>query len=272
MRSLTKIAGLALPVVLLLALLAPVADAAPDEAELAALQAKANELKRTITIHKRANEPAVIAADIWATVSLYRECGEDKETSRLRLSLVRMVGDLTKSRHDRVRRTALDALGELEDENGTRFVKPLLKPDRDDEPNPVTLAAIDAAASIGADDFVVPLLRIVDRSRCHEEASEAMSALARFSHSEKQRERIVKELAKTLTRARNKAPVVIAKAPATDPAAENKEIPPSRWTTLAPLLPEVLNELTGQDINHPDEWLDMVEDNRRDVGKLFLDE
>ena len=225
-----------------------------------------------VQTHRRERASRELEGDLQHAVALFREAEGTADAEHVQARLIKQVGSLTKVRDDVVRIAALETLGLMGHEDCARYVKPFLKPAKDERGQKRAAAAIEAAREIADDALVLPLLRIVDRSKNYEVAARAVRALGRYGRCERYREKILKELAVTL---RSDMPA----APKRGRDTQDSTIPgkqghggTARWRALSRVLPRALNELTGQDIASVGDWLALVREHRRDLGALFVSE
>ena len=235
------------------------------------LQERVAALEERVDAHRRDKAVGDLAEDLEQTLILFKEAERTQDGDRVQARLVKMVGSLTKVRDDVVRIPALDALGSMGHEDGATYLKPFLKATLDERAQKRSAAAIDAAGEVADDALVLPLLKIVDKSKSYALAAKAAQALGRFRSSKRFRERIVEELAGTLKRDMPGRPKPGRDTPDAYIPGKNGTAGTARWAALAGVLPGALNQLTGQRIGSIGEWLTIIHEYRRDLGVLFVD-
>jgi hypothetical protein len=134
--------------------------------------------------------------------------------------------------------------------------------------------AMAAAGALGHDSLVLPLLKIVENSKNLGVAARAVTALGKFRDSAfSRRKKILLDLTDTLMKDMPGGP---------SQGKENRQtgdyIPgksghggSARYATLAPLIPQALNELTGQEFQTLEEWMRVVSEQKRNLQDLFLE-
>jgi len=254
-----------LRIVLVVALLLPAAGALAAQAP----SEDVDQLEVALRDHRRADDAAAISKDLEQAVDLYQ--GIPKEEDDLRSRVVKLVGDVTRERDETVRLATFKALGTMGHEDGARFLKTWLKPRKDEHYAKLTIGAIEAAGRIADDSLVVPLLRVVDKSKNYRVAAAAMQALGCFGRCKRYRVRILEELSKTLMPDMPSRPKRGHEKDDTYIPPKNGTAGTSRWAALSPVLPGALNDLTGRTLNGIGEWLDMVDDYKNDLDVLFVD-
>jgi len=227
---------------------------------------------KTVDGHKRAKDVRALTADLAHVQALYEEAASSDAEGEQK-ALVKVVGTLTKSRDDDVRKAAIERLGLLGHESGARYLKPHLKPLKGARGATMTLAAIEAAGRIRDGSLTQPLLKIVDKSKHYGAAAKAMEALGNYRASKRYRERILEELAATLRRdvpggakRGHESQVANAWIPGRNGTGGTE-----RWNALAPLLPKALNALTGQNVPSALDWMETVKTYKRNLSDLFTD-
>ncbi|MHC5011603.1 MAG: HEAT repeat domain-containing protein [Planctomycetota bacterium] len=260
-----------------LLLTAGAADALADDEDIS-LTDRVKALEDEIDGHRRDKAIEALVDDITAAHELFTEAGEGevtRESEAAQKRLVKMVGSLTKMRDDTVATAAVVTLGEIGHEAGARYLKSFLRPVDTRDAEPVVREAIQAAAKIGDDSLVVPLLNMVERSDNYAIAATAMRALGKFGDSRRYRRRILESLVKSVQknqpggRPRYKPNQVKPEAPVGRNYGTGAQ---ARWQALAPVLPEVLNELTGQRFASASDWFDVTRENKRNLNVLFSDD
>ena len=229
-----------------------------------------------VKAHKTEKDYAGLVADIDAAVKLFEESKaieDERERNKAQEKIVKLVGSLSKTREDSVAKAAILALGTMGHEDGAKYVKPHLRPVKDSQASSLTVAAIESAGKIHADSLVTPLLNMVEKSKNYTVAARAMRALGKFGSSKRYRGKILETLAATVHKSKPGNRVR---------QKENKSNPDggyiggvggsqARWRTLGPVLPEALNELTGQRFPTAEDWFDVVKEYDGNLDVLFSD-
>lgn len=236
------------------------------------LTRRVSDCGKTVAAHKRAKDIRALTADLARVEALYREA-VSAEAEQERKALVKIVGSLTKSRDDAVRKAAIEKLGALGDAAGARYLKPFLKPLEGARGASHTLAAIEAAGKIHPDELVLPLLKIVDKSKHYGAAAKALEALGNYRTSKRHRARILEEVATTLRRDIPGGPKRGHESRVADTyiPGRNGTAGTDRWSALSPLVPHALNALTGQNVPSTLDWMETVKSYRRKLDDLFTD-
>lgn len=191
---------------------------------------------------------------------------------KLRTRVTTLIGSiLSAADRDDVQRLAIKALGEAADPATAKFLKPFLhQPDPKNAP-PLLPDAMEAAGKIKSDDFVGPLLTIVEKSKRFDVAAQAIKALGNFGASKRMREQILQRLVQTV---RKDVPGVGFDPEKGDPNARQKRVrtgdeASGRWDTLSGALVPALNQLTGQNAASPQDWFDLYDKYKNSLGQLF---
>lgn len=263
----SKTTGLALAALLLGAAILGGTHAAADED----LKTTLDKLGEQVKEHKSADDITALKADIKSAEDLYAQCEDDKKS---RKTLVKLIGDLTRTRKpetdEPVVEAALLALGRIEDPDGAKYVKTYLKqPDAEEVPRHL-ISAITAAGMIHSDTTVKTLIKLVEKSKVTSVAVGAMNALANFGHNKRTREMILEALVDTVKKDK----------PGTRPNDRSGTPDPvhtpysyggatDRWAALSPVLPGVLNKLTGESFASVEEWAEALDAYKSDLESLF---
>lgn len=256
-------------------LCAPPAWAGDGGSEEDALLERAATLTQAVAEHKKARNLSALEGDLREAVKLYEatpEESDDRKVAKIRSDTVKLVGGLL-SIQDRAHRLAcFDALGQMGDKDGARYLKRWLKPVTGKTIDPLLQPALETAGEICCKRLVPPLLGIVERSKHASVKVLAMNALANFGHCKKYREKILVDLVKHVKRYR--PGVTRLKENKVDPnkgpiGNRTGEGTVSDWQALASALPGVLNKLTGSNIADAEDWICIVEENKRNLSALF---
>jgi hypothetical protein len=153
-----------------------------------------------------------------------------------------------------------------------KIVKPYLKQPNREKSSPVLMCAIQVAGKIPVSDCVEALLGMVEDSKVIDVSSAALESLGSFGRVKNKREKILTELCKTIAKW---TPAGVARPKSTNAGTDDStgmtrgdSEASVRWTTLAPLLPKVLNRLTGQNVTTAEQWFRVVKDTP-DLTVLF---
>lgn len=233
------------------------------------LRERLTDHEHRVKAHRRDRASRRLEDDLQRAIALFREAEGTPDCEVVQKRLLKQVGSLTRVRDDIVRIAALEALGILGHADGARYVKPFLRPARNERGQKRAVAAIRAAGEIADEALVLPLLRIVDKSKHYGVAAQAVRALGKFRECTRYRERIVEELAKTL---RSDMPAAPKRGRSTQDAyipGKHGHAGTARWVALSRVLPRALNELTGQRVASVGDWLALIQEYRRDLGALF---
>lgn len=241
------------------------AETAPEEDPLVK---RVTDHEALVAQHVKEKAVQALLQDAKAACTLHKEVvARDDLRPRVLATLEVIVKNV---KDDGGRKIALDCVGSTGDLNGMKIVRPYLKqPDRE-KSNPVLLCAIQVAGKLPVSESVEVLLAMVEDSKVLDVATAALESLGSFGKVKSKREKILTELCKTVARW---VPSTVRKPKSTggaeDPGSTNGGGEASqRWTTLAPVLPKTLNQLTGQNVNTAEQWFQVVKDTK-DLGSLF---
>lgn len=170
-----------------------------------------------------------------------------------------------------LRRQGIKALGEAADPATAKYLKPFLVQPNPKEAPPLLPDAIEAAGKIKSDDFVGPLLSIVEKSKRFDIGAQAIKALGNFGTSKRMREKILSSLIGTV---RKDVPGIGYDPEKGDPTQRQKRVrtgeeATGRWDTLSAALVPALNQLTGQNGATPQDWFDLYDRYKNKLGELF---
>ncbi len=216
------------------------------------------------------NEPA-LEADAAALVALHKEAEGQKD---IRRKAVDLLGEVAKAaKGDGLAVAALTALGDTEDPDAARHLKPHLGQRDAGAAPPPLVAAIRAARKVPDAALVGPLLKVFEKSKHNGAAREAMESLGYFRHLKSQRTRILEAIIESVRRSKpgvkgnQKDPLPGEQASASGDAARN------RWDALRQAMPPTLSRLTGRDLYGvtAEEWFSMVDEYKGRTADLFLD-
>jgi len=239
--------GMAAGIVLALLLGAWLAPAQAGDDDRKAFQAQVTEHSRRLADYKKQRDVHGLYDEIWRAPTLYREAKDLSAYAALQARLVHGIGPLCKHKDERIRRCAVEALGVMKNDEGARYLKPLLKDVRKPPVDPVAMAAIESSGGVCHESLVEPLLKIVQECPCPRAAGKAVEALGHFGKIKNKREKIL---------------IVVLESTL---AEENLK----RWKGLADAAPASLNRLTGRKVASLQDWLELVDNNRQDLSVLF---
>jgi hypothetical protein len=174
----------------------------------------------------------------------------------------------------------LDALGEMGDPRGSRYVRPFLHQHDLKKSDELLEKAVAVAGKLPDDDLVEPLLRIVEKSKTFGIAAAAMRSLGHFGHVKRYRKQILERLVKTVKKNKpgGRPGMRGSSGGGLDPYATgsgsvpypNQSDPSARWGVLAGALPGALNALTGQKVASAADWFSVFDGAKRDLDSLFV--
>jgi len=234
-------------------------------------------LKDQVGTHLRKKDYEALDGDIGQVKQLYADAkqAEDKELPE---KLVDLVGSMAKGGHARQTSTfVLDALADLQDPHGAKYVKPFLH-QRDPEVFTVELEkAVAAAATVVDDSLVAPLLKLVESSKTYDLAADAVRALGRYGACKKKREQIIERLVRTVKKDKPGGRPRMRGPGTDDPTGASDGGSPmgresgagARYGALAPALVSALNMMTERSVSSPEEWFDTVDSLKGQLGSLF---
>jgi hypothetical protein len=176
---------------------------------------------------------------------------------------------------DAVQKAAIVAIGATKDSALFPCISRFLKqPDLDAEP-PLCKAAIEATGKLAADDAVLPLMTLVDKSHVLSLASAAMEAFSLYGTKKNVRRNILRDLVSTVSKDR---PGVGQRWDASQggPAVataktRTNELSRQRWDALSGILVSTLNKMTGTQGATAEDWFKLYDDYKGGLDKLFVD-
>ena len=239
--------GAAVGLVLALVLGPWSARAGAEEEAGPTLRERVDEYVRQLTAMRKSEDVYRIHEEVWHAPNLYKEAVVEGAPSALQARLVKGIGMLSRHRDERVRLSAIEALGVMQHQDGAKYLKPFLKDVQENPATSLTLAAIDSAGGIRHEDLVTVLLKFVAHSPSLEATQHAVEALGHYGRVKGKRETILVEILEVTL------------------GEQDLE----RWKVLARALPRSFNRLTGRDVGSLDGWLQLIDANREDLGALF---
>lgn len=175
---------------------------------------------------------------------------------------------------DGVQSVVIVAIGNTKDSANFQFIRRFLaQPDLDAEP-PLLKPAIEAAGKLVADDAVLPLMTIVEKSHLLPIASAAMGAFSLYGTHKAVRSKILLSLVDTVSKDR---PGVGVRWDASmgDPVQTAKtrtnELSRQRWDALSGVLVTTLNKMTGTQGATAEDWFKLRDDYKGGLDRLFVD-
>ena len=234
-------------------------------ARVAALEAAAKQ-------HAAQADEAALRADLDAATSRY----DDAPVSSLKARCLAVVGAILEAaKSEGLERAGLKAVGDIGAPAGYRYVKPFLaQPAPQDDP-PLLEEAIAAAGRIACDDSVSVLLSLVQSSKSMPVAVAAIRALGNFGQSLRTRERILVELVRTVRKDFPRGARASGQGePPAGGSPEGGSVPAyaegaARYEALASEMCTALDRLTGQSVQAPEIWFDLLWRYQGDLGSLF---
>lgn len=184
-------------------------------------------------------------------------------------------------KEDADRKAAFDILVGTKDPELGPLLRPYLRQSNVKESDPLLLAAIRAAAALPCSENAEPLLTIYDKSKHMTATTAAMEALGSFRPVRSRREKILDALVTDVKRVKpggqpgqrgGSGLGVGEDAGGTGTNSPSPGDPSARWGALSPLLPKVLNLLTGQNIGSADMWFVAWDDAKRPADLFAADE
>jgi len=183
------------------------------------------------------------------------------EDKALRGKLQKELGSGLKNKHLKgVHAEIITALGSLNDSKGAykqlkRFM-PSPKLEEITDRQRAVLTAVDGLAPSGA---IKDLYALAEKAKNHDAAALAIGALGSFKTSKK-RAAILETLVKLIARFMPPRNQTVGKA--------TRE----RWAVLGPALGRACNEISGQKVRDPTEWLELWRDNKKKPANLFVND
>jgi hypothetical protein len=250
-------------------LVAPVAAAEEAAPAPAADEATARvvELEKAVEAHRREKDVGALGKDLTDVAAAHKATTDPK----LRARLNALLGAILKgTRDESLQRDALKVVGDLGDEDNWKHVRPyVLQPDAKVAP-PLITEALEAAGKLKNDDAVPHLLRLVEKSKVYPVSANAMRALGHYGGSRRHREKILEEIVTTVRRSQPGGRSMTKSDPDTGDSVGGKQgSQDSRWGVLSPVLVEAANKLTGQSASTPQDWFDLFDRYKSDLGGLF---
>lgn len=236
--------------------------------------AKVVELETVAKKHLADKADDALKADVAAAVKLAAETSDAK----LRARIITVVGSILSGRtEDGTQRAAIKGIGEIGDSSAFRYLRPFLnQPTPKDNP-PLLIDAIDAASKIHADDSVIVLMALVEKSDVMPVAVAAMKAFIPFAANKPTRVKIVSDLIQTVKKDRpgvtyrwsKDGGIMGADRTRTRNPLHSGEDSVTRYQALAGVMCETLNKMTGQNVAAPEDWFDMKDKYKSNLSILF---
>lgn len=258
---------------------APAALAGEAEDRKAELTTKFKALAVEVKGHKKAKDYDALDGDLTRARELYEEAsGEDK----LRGQIVDLFGSISRGcKSDVVAPYVLDALADIGDLRGAKYIKPFLKQRNVKVSSSLLQKAVAAAGEVPDPSLVEPLLKIVEKSKTYGIAADAIESLARFGKCKKKRCKILERLCKSIKKSKpGGRPGMRGGGGMDDGSGSVSESSAmgqaggatARWNALARVLPGALNDLTGRDIHQATDWFDLVSESKGKLAILFTED
>lgn len=218
------------------------------------------------------------AKDVEALVQLCHRASklyDDATTDKLRKQLIDAVGKATRiKRDDELCAAVLDALGEMGDPLGARYIKPHLRMRSKEHASDTLQRAIKTAGLVPDKSLVAPLLTLFDKSKLIRVKQLAARSLGNFGRVERHRCKILETLITTLKSVKPGGHGRMSGGssnPNQVPSGSGRFTGPAQiWNALSPMMPGILNKLTGQQVATLDSWFGLYNGAKRNPGSLFL--
>lgn len=230
---------------------------AGDPAEEARVRDAENALSVLARLEEQRDKPGLSAA-FAKLVKVHNELRTDAMRGRIQAALGDLVGndDL-----GAVCMKAADALGRLNDPKGAyNQLRRHLPPVKLEAAGPLPLRVIQAVGALAPEAAIGSLVRLMEKAKDANVSRHAIQALGKYGWSKK-RVSILKELGGFLLKLR---PGVVGPG-GKGGGREARD----RYDFLSGTLTAALNELTGQELVGPDEWLALYKANKKTPKKLF---
>ena len=258
---------------------APLAVAGEAEDRKAELATQFKALAIEVKGHKKAKDYEALDEDLTRARTLYEEAsGDDK----LRGQLVDLVGSIAKGcKSEVVAPFVLDALADMGDLRGAKYIKPYLKQRNLKVSSSLLQKAVAVSADVPDPSLVEPLLRIVEKSKTYGIAADAIESLARFGECKKKRRKILERLCKSIKKSKPGGRPGMRGGGGMDDGSGNmgnatamgqEGGASARWNALARVLPSALNSLTGRDIHQAADWFELVRESKGKLALLFTED
>jgi hypothetical protein len=240
----------------------PAAEAAGDD-----VAARVTDLEKAVEVHKRDKDVVALRKDLDDAVSEHGKASDPKLRGRVNA----VLGTILKASDDEsFQKDVLKAIGDLGDEDNWRHVRPFCQQSDPKVAPPLINEGLECAGKLKNDDAVPHLLKVVEKSKVYPVAANAMRALGNFGASKRQRTRILSELIGTVRKNlpggpgmnkydSNSGESIGGKRPGEE----------SRWGILAPALVAACNQLTGQTASSAQDWFDLYDRYKKNLGDLF---
>ena len=199
---------------------------------------------------------------------------DDVTTEKLRKQLIDAVGKAPSiKRSDEVLAAVLDALGEMADPKGAKYIKKYLRMRNKEHASDTLQLAIKTAGLVPDKSLVGPLLTLYDKSKVIRVKQLAATALSNFGSVKRHRCKILETLIGSLKSVKPGGHGRMSGSGA------NPDVPsgyghyggPAQiWSALSPIMPRILNKLTGQDVATLDTWFGIYNANKRNPKSLFV--
>lgn len=244
-------------ILLVVSLLVPALPAAAKDDPEKLAEAKA--LVATIADQRKAKDAAGLLESFKGLVDLHNGL-EDKG---VRGKLQKEVGAALKDRKlGDVHSTAVATLSELNDPKGAyKQLKRFVPGPKEEKMSDLGSEVLSAVARLAPDRALGDLYDLAEKAKDHDAGAAAIKALGHFGKSKK-RVDVLETLIDLIKRFK----------PSRGKDTNIGQATLKRWEKLGPALINGLNQLTGQKVRDPDEWMQMYKESKKKPSELFIDE
>ena len=248
-----------LAAILTVALLGAAVAGADDPAEDGRI-GEANTFLEHLATLQEAKRKDELAVALVKAVQIHNGLKTDAVRAHLQQGVGNLLGDEALGA---VRMKAADALGKFNDPDGAYAqLRPHLPPTKDPTVGPFPLRVVQAVGALAPDAALATLTKLMEKGKDANASRYAIQALGKYGWS-KQRAKVLGSLAAFLKKLRPGG-LDPRKGKAGGEAARE------RYDFLRVTLVTALNELTGRKLETPEQWLDLVKENKRTLEKLFI--
>jgi hypothetical protein len=233
-------------------------------------------LEKDLAKHVQEKAAQPLLEDAKRAADLHKQAGEKADLKKRLLAVQQSV--VRNVKEDAEKKAALDYAASTGDENAASIIKPFLRQPNVKEADDLLLGAIAAAGRVPSKDTVDALLKIVENTKHMGAGVAAMKSLASFGKLKAPRVKVLQTLVDIVEPlqpggrpgARGSGGG-IGEPGDSPPSPANQGDPAARWASYAPVLPDVLNALTGQKCSSAQQWFQMVKEAKPNFQRLFLD-
>jgi hypothetical protein len=233
------------------------------------------ELEKQAKAHLSDHAEDALKKDCKSALELATQLADPKLKMRC-LQIIGTILDVTNK--DDVRIVAIKAIADSGEKDLYKYVTQYLRqPDQKVVP-PLIMDAIDCAGKLKADEAVVPMLLLEEKSDVYSVNVAAIKSLSLYGDVKRWRVRILKDLVDDIRKDR---PGISYKWQGTGGIGggnrqrtrtpfRSGEASRTRYEALAGEVCAACNKLTGQNVASPEDWFDLVEKYKTNLEQLWV--